>query len=212
MALTIGGTCRLCGKDFGKAQMTRHIKSCLAKKGRGSHLLLLVQDRSGRFWIYVTVAKSVQLWSLDEMLRDLWVECCGHMSAFSDGTVSYVDDPELGLLGGELGMDVSVEQAMRSKKSLKYEYDFGSTTELTIRIVGENMAGEENVELLARNNPPPINCHVCGKSATILNVEDWDPVPYCDDCGPSGDGTMTLPVINSPRMAVCGYAGPSVEP
>ncbi len=197
--------------------MTRHIKSCLAKRGLGSNMLLLVQDRSGLFWVYVTADASIALLSVDWALRNLWLECCGHMSAFSDISVMYLEHPESGLPGmgsTELGMDVSLKKAMQSAETLKYEYDFGSTTQLTIRRLAENVSpvNDENLAVLARNDLPQINCLVCEKPATILMVEDWEPEPYCEACWSDSDERMTLPVINSPRMGVCGYDGPSVEP
>ncbi len=208
------GQCRLCGRTFSKAQMTQHIKSCLAKKGQGDHMLLVVQDLSRLFWVYMTVATSVDLMSFDYMLRDLWVECCDHMSAFSSGSVSYLADPEpsWGMPGRELGMNVRLKTALQTTGTLKYQYDFGSTTELTIRLISVNVAGNHGaMEILARNELPVIPCLECEKPATTLVFKDWEPEPYCEACCGEVE-EMALPVINSPRMGVCGYGGPSREP
>lgn len=214
MAVQSRGMCRLCGQTFGKSQMTRHIKSCLRKKGEGDHLLISVQDASRLFWVYMILPQSTSLRKLDGILRDLWVECCGHLSAFSDGEVSYLDDPEPSLpwgRGKEKGMQVPLLAALQRTGKLKYEYDFGSTTELTIGLVGVDAVGGDQV-LVARNDPPAIDCLQCGKPATVLVTEDWEPEPYCDSCWTGDEEVMMLPVVNSPRMGVCGYAGPSIEP
>lgn len=68
------------------------------------------------------------------------------------------------------------------------------------------------MEIMARNELPLIPCVWCEKPATVLMVEDWEAEPYCESCWSGDDEMMTLPVINSPRMGVCGYDGPSVEP
>jgi hypothetical protein len=46
---------------------------------------------------------------------------------------------------------------------LKYEYDFGSTTDLLLKVVGVRPAESKRhyVKLLARNLPPPIPCDAC---------------------------------------------------
>ena len=64
---------------------------------------------------------------------------------------------------------------------------------------------------LARNDPPPIVCEVCGKPAVqvcsqcIYSGEGW----VCDEHAadhPYGE-EMMLPVVNSPRVGMCGYTG-----
>lgn len=208
------GQCRLCGKTFGQAQMTQHVKSCLRKRGQGGHILILVQHVSRLFWVYMTLPASIDLTELDWILRDLWLECCGHLSAFSDGMVSYLADPEPsfpGMSPEEKGMDVPLKTALQTTGRLIYEYDFGSTTELIIRLIGVNVVGGDEA-VVARNDPPAIDCLQCGKPATIFMMENWEPEPYYEACGTKGEEVMTLPVINSPRMGVCAYTGPSIEP
>jgi hypothetical protein len=94
-----------------------------------------------------------------------------------------------------------------------YEYDFGTTTELKLRVLAERLGPRqrEAVQVLARNNPPVFPCVVCGQEATqvctqcIYEDEGW----LCDACVSEhecGD-EMCLPVVNSPRVGMCGYAG-----
>ena len=71
----------------------------------------------------------------------------------------------------------------------------------------------KSVQILARNNPPPIPCASCGKPATqvctmcIYNGEAW----FCDDCTEDHEceEDYFLPVVNSPRVGQCGYTGMS---
>jgi len=113
-------------------------------------------------------------------------------------------------------LDVPLEKALKVGQKFTYEYDFGSTTELNLRVISERdgvvQEGEEDdsVTILARNVPPVILCKVCGKPATkvvggYFNVEEN---AYCNKCARrSEDSDMMLPVVNSPRVGVCGYTG-----
>lgn len=110
-----------------------------------------------------------------------------------------------------------------------YEYDFGSTTELTIKVADHYKAPEqkENVVILSRNNPIQYMCSVCGKNPAVwidsMKIYDEDPF-WCEEClekyengeldeeiEDEEDGYL-LPVTNSPRMGVCGYEGSDIYP
>jgi len=115
-------------------------------------------------------------------------------------------------------MYVPLEEALKVGKKFFYEYDFGSTTHLALRVVSERegaVQGKENeatIEILARNVAPVILCKVCGKPAKMVasgyfNVEED---AYCSKkCARASgaDTEMLLPVVNSPRVGVCGYTG-----
>ncbi len=113
-------------------------------------------------------------------------------------------------------LGVPLEKALKVGQKFTYEYDFGSTTELNLRVISERdgviQEGEEDdpVTILARNVPPVILCKACGKPATkvaagYFNVEEN---AYCNKCARrSEDADMMLPVVNSPRVGVCGYTG-----
>jgi hypothetical protein len=97
--------------------------------------------------------------------------------------------------------------------TLRYEYDFGTTTELTIKVaaVRRGPADAEFIRLLARNDPPEVPCESCGRPAARI----------CSQCIFEGGGwlcracarkhkcgeEMLLPVVNSPRVGMCGYTG-----
>ena len=63
------------------------------------------------------------------------------------------------------------------------------------------------VRILARNIPPTFDCTDCSAEATQY-CTDCDAF-YCDTCleGHECGEEMALPVVNSPRMGVCGYYG-----
>ncbi len=212
------GKCNLCNTTFSKAAMTKHLKSCIQreetparrKKTRLFHLLV---EGSGMpdYWMHLEVPAGATLQDLDSFLRDIWLECCGHLSAFTIEEVSYAIEPQKDL--GDKGMKVKLGKVLAPGMKFIHEYDFGTTTELKLKVVEEREGerGDEPVRILARNEPPKIMCESCGKLATYVCTqcmyegEAW----LCDDCAREhGCGEdMLLPVVNSPRVGMCGYTG-----
>ena len=167
------------------------------------------------YWLYLEAPVTATLISLDTYLRKLWLECCGHLSQFeADGTRYVValdpewDDPnERSMRGVKLAALFAIASPVR------YEYDYGSTTALTLRRVEERigLARGRGITLLARNVPPPMECRECGAPAISLCSEcRWSSSGlFCAGCG-TGHACGTdfmLPVVNSPRMGECGYVG-----
>ena len=115
---------------------------------------------------------------------------------------------------GEVGMSARLGKILQPGMAFSYEYDFGSTTELELKVIGMLARGKTKgaVELLARNDAPPVVCQLCGaEPATQICSEcAWkDKGWLCQGCAKShACGTeMCLPVVNSPRAGVCAYAG-----
>jgi hypothetical protein len=229
------GKCNLCGEEFAKAGMTRHITTCrkthaLKKlEGRGkprkADLFHLVVEGNYRpeYWLHLAVPTDATLRNLDQFLRDIWLECCGHLSAFTiedtryelnTGGVDAMWPMIFGRGGPSKSMQVPLDAVLRPRLKFHHEYDFGTTTTLTLKAVSEyeGAAKGKTIQILARNDPPPIVCEGCGKPATqvcancIYSGEGW----VCDECAPDhpcGE-EMMLPVVNSPRVGMCGYTGP----
>jgi hypothetical protein len=116
-------------------------------------------------------------------------------------------------------LDVTLEKALKVGQKFSYEYDFGSSTDLTLKVLSEREGviqdqseDEDTIEILARNIEPAILCKVCGKPAKFVvagyfNVEEN---AFCSKkcVRKSGeDAEMLLPVVNSPRLGVCAYTG-----
>ncbi len=65
--------------------------------------------------------------------------------------------------------------------------------------------------VLSRNEAPVIVCQSCGKPATqvcsqcVYDGEGW----LCEECAEDHEcgEEMFLPVVNSPRVGMCGYTG-----
>jgi hypothetical protein len=250
------GTCNFCGQTIAKSSITRHLQSCKARKaantvtpsGKISTTKLLHLSIEGTyanmFWMHVEMAASAKLVKLDQFLRDIWLECCGHLSQFKIDGVDYVIDQ---LYGQKIDVDLGFEDDFASlipaafglefpimrrvqkpmskfklsdllKPGLKfsYEYDFGSTTELTLKVVGEREAQVNksyDMQILAHNILPEVICDVCGKNlATHLCMECLyeDKGRLCLSCAkkhPHDHYDMFLPIVNSPRTGECAYTG-----
>ena len=95
----------------------------------------------------------------------------------------------------------------------RHEYDFGSTTELVLKVTGERdgRLGRAAVRLLARNDPPVWPCAECGQPATAVCAAHYvDSSPFvcaAHESAHACEDEAFLPVVNSPRMGVCGYGG-----
>ena len=342
------GVCDFCKGEFEKGQMTRHLKSCKARqaaiqaeetgkarKPKKSKLFhLLVEGREfPMYWMHLEMPAALTLAALDDFLRDIWLECCGHLSAFKIGNISYSSttedelygDPFMALPGNsdnaevelveeeeeeeemelpplpaeiqgrfqelveaefpnkeieisplefmqkirgifsqiletppevlpmseqtrtevkglirefdlqimlvglmesvedrfpqERSMDVSLEEALTVGQKFTHDYDFGSTTYLSLKVVAEREGvahkGRNAIRILARNNAPVIPCVRCGQPAVVCvpgYYSAWDSA-LCEQCAQKEDTDSEwsyeemMPIVNSPRTGVCGYTG-----
>ena len=214
------GICALCGDHFGKRAMPRHLSQCTAGKSKNraqtSKASLLFVDGKP-FWLYVAAAPSATLADLDQLLRDTWLECCGHLSQFLIHNLRYLCyAPDDGLDWDEDArtMDATLAEALTGVSEFWHEYDFGSTTGLLIKPVGSIplAMGRNRLRIVARNLPPQIRCSDCGDElATQICSECYEPGTgfLCDECaGEHEHGEeMILPFANSPRAGICAYTG-----
>lgn len=196
MARSTKGNCYLCGAELGKTAMKNHIlKDHGGETGQECRLLKIEGACDKDYWLYVDIPVDKTLNALDKFLRRIWLECCGHMSEFRGAGKS--------TKAGKL----------RAGDQFLHLYDFGSTTETLITVIGTTWRPpqKEAVRLLSRNVPPQFSCGKCGAPAGYVDTEHlWDNKNpfFCEKCaGKYADEEMLLPVTNSPRMGVCGYTG-----
>ncbi len=228
---TSKGTCTFCQGEFSKSAMSRHLKTCQQRAITGAKALgrqkvqrtstfhLVVEGRDlPLYWMHLEVTASTTLATLDRFLRDTWLECCGHLSAFEIAGVRYAVDSGMNDDWGmedvnEKSMRVRLEKILSPGQTGSYEYDYGTTTELRLRVISADEAETKGkaIQVLARNTPPIILCEKCSKPATsvcsqcIFEEKGW----LCDDCAEEHEcgEEMLLPVVNSPRVGMCAYTG-----
>ncbi|GAB4535388.1 MAG: hypothetical protein Fur0018_25670 [Anaerolineales bacterium] len=220
------GKCFLCGETLAKNAVSRHLAKCLPaheEAGKGQPVRLFHLRAEGRYapeyWLHLEIPASATLEKLDNFLRAIWLECCGHLSAFEIDGTRY----EVATEGADFSFYDERPKAMKSAKLEKilsvgdtfpYEYDFGTTTELQLKVIGERMgfAAKGKVRLLARNYAPDLRCKVCGGPAEVMYVYEYPYEPYCEEHGMEKyDEEGLMPVVNSPRLGECGYTGPFDE-
>jgi hypothetical protein len=200
--------------------MTRHLDKCKQEHsgrdaGKQRILHLQIEGRyAPEYWMHIEIPADASLKTLDHFLRDIWLECCGHLSMFNIAGEAYDVDPEPDPWSGRKpkGMSAKLGDVLAPSIKFSHEYDFGSTTELALKVVAERQGARKSVEVLARNDPPMIPCAKCGKPATLVcsqcvyeGPQAWLCEEHAADheCGED----YFLPVVNSPRVGVCGYAG-----
>ena len=124
----------------------------------------------------------------------------------------------------EQDMDVRLRKVLYAGTKFSYTYDFGSSTDLSLRVVAEregvmlkvNDDNDSVIQILSRNEAPVIPCRECGKPATrvVPGYYSVELGALCDTCKLKGDEKDyfseeegLLPIVNSPRVGVCGYTG-----
>ncbi len=213
------GTCALCGYEGTKASLTKHLNTCPAqhdqKTGKLEQIfrLRVEDDDVGIYWLDLEMKAATNLLELDQFLRDIWLECCGHLSAFEINREQYPIPYEGYKEISDNSMDMKASKMLAPGLVFHHEYDFGSTTALELKVVSarEGRFGG-SLRLLSRNKPYEWHCCKCDKSAAWINTEDMfeseNPF-YCDKHAEKHEHRdyAFLPVANSPRMGVCGYTG-----
>ena len=218
------GTCACCGEVITKRSVTKHLDKCpkriellqsAAASSRPVETLwhLRVQDADDKdFWLDLEMAGSASLDKLDKYLRAIWLECCGHLSQFTIG----------GWGGVEVGKARKADTIFEPGLILRHLYDFGTTSETDIKVVGfreGKAASKHPIALLARNQMPPAVCQECSQPAKWLCIEclyEEDKTGHlCDEHAeehPHENYGEPMPLFNSPRTGMCGYDGPATPP
>lgn len=197
------GECYFCNQKFSKSDMRQHLDSCIGRGGKGKKAFHIIVDGlyQPEYWIHIVISVDAKLSELDEFLRDLRLDCCGHASEFTIVGESYGSD-----------MDIVLTDLLSPGMEFYHTYDFGSPTELRLKVISEvDRSDEDNViRVMARNDSPSMLCD-CGKEATWICIEcSLDGKGrLCDNCVEEHEcgEDMLLPVVNSPRVGVCGYEG-----
>lgn len=202
------GKCLFCGLTYKKAGISRHLNTHLADKAATNKIGVSFHLRieSAEMFLNLWVDGETKMKSIDDFLRSIWLECCGHMSAFRDkskasrgGMFDMMDAYDFLDKGnvkkyesimeastGEVPMSRKVKNVFYKDLKLEYEYDFGSTTQLQVKTVEEfPFKADKSIVLLSRNEPLEIICHDCGKvpASQLCNVCMWeDKYMFCDKC------------------------------
>lgn len=218
------GKCAFCGREMTRGGLAKHLSTCpqrqaavaAVNEGSGQAQALYhlqVQDAwGGLYWLHLEMNGTAKLKDLDRYLRAIWLECCGHLSRFSVG----------GWRGDEIALSRLVSQVFRPGVELTHIYDFGTSSETLVKLVGTrqgNPLTHRPIFLMARNDPPAVPCMECGQPATWLCLEcayeHGESGALCDEHvkdHPHEEYGEPIPLVNSPRVGMCGYSGPAEPP
>lgn len=209
------GKCVFCDEVLEKNKISthlkKHIKDYLKQQPLATSFLLQIFSfpnyKKSPYFIYVLVDGQAKMKDIDTFLRNIWLDCCGHMSEF----------------GGEIPMNRKLVDILEKGLTIEYEYDFGSSTYLHIKVVEEySYKAPQKLYLLSRNEPLKLMCHTCKKepASIICSVEQSDENEYmfCDKCAKKHEEICddfadyaAMPIVNSPRMGECGYEGGFID-
>ncbi len=218
------GNCAYCGVNLSKSGITKHLSSCDNRieaietanpksVRQGTFYHLQVQDCwNPGFWLHLEMDGNASLKKLDDYLRAIWLECCGHLSEFSIGKWT----------GNNIAMSRKAGAVFRIGMEIDYVYDFGTSSELSIKVVNAREGKSTTrypIALMARNDPPEALCVECGKPASWLCIEClYEHEQEGVLCGkhaknhPHENYGDPMPLLNSPRVGMCGYDGPADPP
>ena len=212
------GRCNFCKKIISGNMIKKHLLSCAERKKANESekpavSIFMVKAGSGPFWIYFEIGSSALLEDIDNFLRDIWLECCGHLSMFAIGNNTYMSNPQKEY--GDKNMDIQLKRILHPGIKFNHEYDFGTTTKLLLECISERKGViPSKINVLARNKLPEFRCK-CGKLANKLCVECTNGGGgfLCNECAKKHEcgEEMLLSLVNSPRMGMCGYGGSAME-
>jgi len=211
------GTCFICEEPVTKRTFVTHLLKNHKEESGGTQFIIMVDTPyASPYWMALIASPDATLRELDNMLRDVWVECCGHLSAFTISGVEYLTsydgdlDDDDGFSKSE-SMRIKIKRILEPGMAFKYEYDFGTTTLLRLKIVDSIIMDEpkKSIIVVGMNNKPEAVCSECGKPA-VYHYGEWDDEQLlCKTCASDEevDECYLLPICNSPRTGLCGFEG-----
>lgn len=205
----MSGKCEICLEEINVEHLTKHIKKCLkGSKGETENILLRIctWHYGEMYWLFLLMPNNTKLITIDKYLREIWLECCNHMSEFEFNKVVY-DKKKM----STKIKDVAIIGKLNKSS---YTYDFGSTTLLCIDAISLYKSENDKIKLICRNSQFIMPCEnaKCNNQATELckmcdNMFCYkciNKVIHKKVCNYDKDCDI-MPILNSPRFGVCGY-------
>jgi len=121
-----------------------------------------------------------------------------------------------------MGMKRRADEIFTGEMEIVHIYDFGTSSETLIKAVaireGKPIT-KHPISLMARNLMPEAKCIECGRLAAwlcnecLIEENVWGTL--CDEHAkkhPHDNYGEPVPLVNSPRLGMCGYTGPADPP
>ncbi len=229
MSIRSKGICQYCGKEYTKSFMMKHLTNCKErtsiidakaneKATTGFFSIAVSGKYSKEYWLLIEIEEDLSLYDLDCFLRDIWLECCGHLSTFKINGVFYDMAPleTMKLMESKNSMNIELKHILAKGMQFEHEYDFGSTTTLTLKVFTYRIGNrqKDNLMIMSRNKPIEILCTECDvKPATMICSDCSYSTEFflCENCKDEHEcgKEMLIKIANSPRCGVCAYDGSS---
>ena len=180
--------CQHCDKKFGCRKIYEHYDECLAKLYKKKSGYLISMHSHGitgdLYHIYVIAGTKCKFLDIDKFLKDIWCECCGHMSEY------------------HISKKTSLNKYGENDIFI-YEYDMGDTTTVYIEIkkILEGKSNNNKIKLVHQNEKPKILCIKCKINAKYYYMGD----PLCKKHSDVSEEEPLAKISNSPRSGFCGY-------
>lgn len=205
------GICTHCKNEVRKDSQSilTHLSKCevndySSKSKTDKYMILLIEGKyAPQYWLVIKAKPDIALKKIDIFIKNIWVECCGHLSSFSD---KY----------SEISMNQRLNQVFEEGLKIDYIYDFGSSTEISLSFIQEiEDIDDKEIQILFRNKANEYKCSYCNNKAVSI-------CPFCIDeaegllcescigkhkCVQEEGEDVLSPLVNSPREGVCGYTG-----
>jgi len=208
------GKCLYCNELLSQAEILKHLAKHLAQMekdatGDNQSNYCHVEVEANEMFLHLLVKGDAPMKTIDKFLRDIWLECCGHMSEFRHKNF-------------KIKMKDVVEDVFQPKVKIYHDYDFGTTTRVFLNAKKQYQLNlKEPIILLSRNEPLKLMCVSC-KTEPAINIcavcYYQEMAFFCKKCSKIHAKTCEdfadyaeMPIVNSPRMGECGYTGGRID-
>ena len=208
------GECLYCKQMYSQKEIGKHLAKHLselekAHSGKVTQAFYHIEVEAEEMFLHLLVLGNAPMKRIDIFLKAIWLECCGHMSAF-------------GHKNFKVSMSQNVEDVFDPKVKIYHDYDFGTTTRVFLKgLKSYQLNLKDKLILLSRNEPLKFMCATC-KTELAINLCttcNWDKYSfYCESCSTKHEEVCNdfsdyscMPVVNSPRMGECGYTGGTID-
>jgi hypothetical protein len=182
---------------------------------KGYYFKVTCNLRPNVYWMVVAFPESFTLAQVDDFLRRVWVDCCGHASCFQ----FVLSKKTMGKIVNKLKTIEDLLPVFQGKnRPFGYKYDFGTPSELTLEYLGEVRNGlivpTDHAFVLLGNTIPVMTCACCegenGKYFCRFCCQAFGENcvhrhSFCDSDFREEDEDFKLKLpVNSPRRG-CGF-------
>lgn len=129
------------------------------------------------------------LQEVDEILREVWMECCMHLSTFTVKKNfmerTYISSEDSWDEDDGIMSKTKVSKLFEPGLVLEYKYDMGTTSYATLTCIAKfKAAGTKAIEnpVLARNIQPKGRCSQCKKLKSDCMIDRYEYELICKDC------------------------------